>query len=361
MSKVAKIAVLPGDGIGPEIVNAALPVLRCALQQADYQVEYQEALIGGAAIDALSDPYPQQTDAILKVSDAVLLGSVGGYKWQQVAAEMRPEKGLLRMRASLNLYANLRPAIIYQPLLDASPLRADILADSLDVLVVRELTGGIYFGPRGERINDVGQQEAYDTEIYNEGEIRRITQVAIKAAAGRRGKIVSVDKENVLASSRLWRRIVSEEVEKAGNITLQHMYVDNAAMQLVREPSQFDVILTANMFGDILSDLASQLTGSIGMLPSASLGDFGTPGIYEPIHGSAPDIAGKNIANPCATILSCAMLIRHTYGEEAAACRIEQAVEQVLREGYRTADIAAPGQKVLGTREMGQLILQQMG
>ncbi len=355
-----QIAVLAGDGIGPEIIAAALPVLTKALAQAGREVEYQEALIGGAAIDAVGNPYPQQTDAMLKAADAVLLGAVGGHKWDDLPTESRPETGLLKMRASLNLYANLRPAIIYQPLRDASPLRADILGDSLDILLVRELTGGIYFGPRQERINAAGIVEAYDTEIYNEEEIRRIAQVAIKAAKNRSGKIISVDKANVLASSRLWRRIVTDEVAKAGGVSVEHIYVDNAAMQLVRDPHQFDVILTSNMFGDILSDLASMLTGSIGMLPSASLGEEGQPGVYEPIHGSAPDLAGKNMANPCATILSCSMLIRYSYGLEQAAKAIEQAVAKVLSQGYRTADIAAPGERAIGARQMAELILAEI-
>ncbi len=358
---VCNIAVLKGDGIGPEIVTECQKVLEKVCEQENVTINWEEAHIGGEAIDCFGSPYPEETLQICQAADAVLLGAVGGYKWETLPGEQRPEKGLLALRSSLNLYANLRPALVYKPLKAASPLRSDILGDRLDILVVRELTGGIYFGPRGKRVNAQGIEEAYDTEIYNKEEIRRIAKVAMQAALGRSGKIISVDKDNVLESSRLWRQTVKEEAEKVSGITVQNMYVDNAAMQLVRNPGQFDVLLTSNMFGDILSDLASMLTGSIGMLPSASLGEPGKPGVFEPIHGSAPDIAGKGIANPLATILSGAMLLRYTYQLEGAAKRIEKAVETVLENGYRTADLAEAGcNKIVGTVEMGNLVCAQL-
>ena len=359
---VCNIAVLPGDGIGPEIVKIACQVTEAALAAENATVNWEYAHIGGEAIDRCGSAFPAETLKVCQAADAVLLGAVGGYKWEKLPGEQRPEKGLLALRSGLHLYANLRPAIVYAPLKAASPLRADILGDHLDILVVRELTGGIYFGPRGRRINAQGIEEAYDTEVYSKEEIRRITKVAVKAALGRRGKIISVDKDNILETSRLWRQTVEEETAGIAGITVQNMYVDNAAMQLVKNPGQFDVLLTSNLFGDILSDLASMLTGSIGMLPSASLGEKGKPGVFEPIHGSAPDIAGKGIANPLATVLSGAMLLRFTYGMETAAKRIECAVETVLEQGYRTADLAEQGcQNVVGTQEMGRLVCREIG
>lgn len=349
-----RVTVLKGDGIGPEVTDEALKILELAGQKYDFTLECTEALIGGGAIDATGDPLPQETIDRCKAADAVLLGAVGGPKWDHLAGQQRPEKGLLRIRETLGLFANLRPAIVYAPLRSASPLKDEILGDGLDILIVRELTGGIYFGKRGRR-GEPGSQEAFDTEAYAEYEIRRVGQAAFEFARKRGKRLCSVDKANVLDTSRLWREIMVDIGKGYPDVELSHMYVDNAAMQLVRHPRQFDTIVTSNMFGDILSDEASQITGSIGMLPSASLA-AGTFGLYEPVHGSAPDIAGQNIANPMAAILSAAMMLRYSFGQMAAAAAIEEAVNQVLAAGLRTGDIAYGGEKPVGTKEMGQAI-----
>lgn len=346
------VTLLRGDGIGPEVIGATLDVLKAIEKRFGFALTYQDALLGGVAIDAMGSPLPQATIDMCKQSDAVLLGAVGGPKWDTLPGNQRPEKGLLGIRAALGLFANLRPAIIYRSLRHASPLKDEILGDSLDMLVVRELTGGIYFGERG-RLEKDGQLAAYDTEMYTIAEIERIARVAFESAQKRNKRLCSVDKANVLESSRLWRETVIRLSDEYPDVTLSHMYVDNAAMQLVRDPKQFDVILTSNIFGDILSDEASQITGSIGMLPSASLsGD--SLGLYEPIHGSAPDIAGKNIANPLACILSAAMMLRYSLGESDAADAIERAVNTVLDAGHRTVDLDRDG--TIGTKEMGELV-----
>ncbi len=353
--KTYTITLLRGDGIGPEIVAEAVRVLDAAGKKFDFALQYTDALLGGCAIDAAGTPLPQETvDACLK-ADAVLLGAVGGYKWDTLPGGQRPEAGLLGIRAALGLFANLRPAKIYGPLKNACPLKEDIIGDSMDVMVVRELTGGIYFGERGRRTVD-GVPTAFDTEQYTVPEIERIARVAFDAARKRVHKVHSIDKANVLESSRLWRETVNRIAAEYPDVEINHMYVDNAAMQLVRNPKQFDVILTSNIFGDILSDEASQIAGSIGMLASASLGT-GSRGLYEPIHGSAPDIAGQNAANPLATILSAAMLLRYSLDETAAADAIEAAVEKVLDEGYRTADIYTDGCRRVGTKEMGDAVV----
>jgi len=350
-----KIAVLPGDGIGPEIVRQAVKVLQ-RLARDGLKIEMEEAPIGGAGYDAAQDPLPRNTLALAKASDAVLLGAVGGPKYDKLPRPMRPEQGLLRIRKELGLFANLRPALLYEELANASSLKTEIVA-GLDIMILRELTGDIYFGqPRGTRKTDNGEREGFDTMKYSESEIRRIAQVGFVIARKRGRKLCSVDKANVLDTSILWREVVIEVAKDYPDVELSHMYVDNAAMQLVRAPKQFDVILTGNMFGDILSDEASMLTGSIGMLPSASL-NAANKGLYEPIHGSAPDIAGRDVANPLATILSTAMMMRYTFGEEAAAARIESAVKRVLRQGLRTADIHEAGMKKVGTEEMGEAVV----
>ncbi len=346
-----KICVLPGDGIGPEIVAQALRVLRAL----DLKLETEEALLGGCAVDATGSPYPEATQKLAQQADAVLLGAVGGPQWDSNPREQRPERGLLGIRKHLNLFANLRPAVLYDELANASTLKPEVVA-GLDILIIRELTGDIYFGqPRGIEVRD-GQRVGTNTMVYSESEIRRIARVAFAAARKRRGKLCSVDKMNVLECTQLWRDVVIETAKEFADVELSHMLVDNAAMQLVRNPKQFDVMVTGNMFGDILSDEASMLTGSIGMLPSASL-DENNKGLYEPCHGSAPDIAGKGIANPLATILSAAMMLRYTFGDEPAAIRIEQAVKKVLASGFRTGDIYEPGMKKVGTREMGDAVL----
>jgi 3-isopropylmalate dehydrogenase len=346
-----KICVLPGDGIGPEIVAQALRVLRAL----DLKLETEEALLGGCAVDATGSPYPEATQKLAQQADAVLLGAVGGPQWDSHPREQRPERGLLGIRKHLNLFANLRPAVLYDELANASTLKPEVVA-GLDILIIRELTGDIYFGqPRGIEVRD-GQRVGTNTMVYSESEIRRIARVAFAAARKRRGKLCSVDKMNVLECTQLWRDVVIETAKEFADVELSHMLVDNAAMQLVRNPKQFDVMVTGNMFGDILSDEASMLTGSIGMLPSASL-DENNKGLYEPSHGSAPDIAGKGIANPLATILSAAMMLRYTFGDEPAAVRIEQAVKKVLASGFRTGDIYEPGMKKVGTREMGDAVL----
>lgn len=351
-----QIACIAGDGIGPEVSACAIDVLQAVASKYRFSVELTPVLMGGCAIDATGVPLPQETIDICKKSDAVLLGAVGGWKWDTLPGHLRPEAGLLGIRAALGLYANLRPAIVWEPLKHASPLKSDVLGDSLDVLVVRELTGGIYFGERGRGKDENGLDYGYDTEKYNSQEVQRIAHVAFKAAMVRGKKLCSVDKANVLESSRFWREQILEVAKEYPEVELSHMYVDNAAMQLIRNPRQFDVIVTSNIFGDILSDEASMLTGSIGMLPSASFSGSGC-GLYEPIHGSAPDIAGQNIANPLATILSVAMMLRYSLNQPTAADSIEIAVGKVLAQGLRTKDIASHGEKTLGTKEMGQAVI----
>jgi len=347
-----KIAVLAGDGIGPEITVQAVRVIEAL----GLGISMAEGAVGGAGYDAAGDPLPAATLALCEASDAILFGAVGGPKYDNLPRAMRPEQGLLRLRKHFDLYANLRPAIVYPELAHASSLKAEVVA-GLDLLILRELTSDIYFGqPRGVRINEAGEREGFDTMRYTESEIRRIAKTAFEAARKRSRRVCSVDKANVLETTQLWRDVVIEVHEDYADIELSHMYVDNAAMQLVRNPKQFDVIVTGNMFGDILSDEASMLTGSIGMLPSASL-NAESFGMYEPIHGSAPDITGRGIANPLATILSAAMLLRYSLGEEAAAGRIETAVRKVLAQGYRTADITEPGCRQVGTVAMGDAVL----
>ena len=349
----AKIVTLPGDGIGVEVVAEGVKVLQAIADRYDHRFTFEDALIGGRAIDVTGSPLPDETLEACRQSDAVLLGAVGGPRWSDPTAQVRPEQGLLGLRQGLALHANLRPVRPNPALLGASPLRPERLA-GVDLLVVRELTGGIYFGPRQEATGD--EQTAFDTMVYSAGEVRRIAHTAFRLALQRRGRVTSVDKANVLAASRLWRRVVTEVAEEYPGVVLEHTLVDAAAMHLLRRPSDFDVILTANMFGDILTDEASMLTGSMGMLPSASLG-AGRVGVYEPIHGSAPDIVGQGIANPLATILSTAMLLRHSLELEQEAQAVELAVETVLALGYRTPDIAGPDTRKVGTGRMGELVV----
>ncbi len=350
-----KVTLLRGDGIGPEIVGEAVKVLDAAGKKYGFAVEYTDALMGGCAIDATGVPLPQETIDKCLASDAVLLGAVGGWKWDTLPGNLRPEAGLLGIRGALGLFANLRPAKIYGPLKGACPLRPDIIGDSMDIMVVRELTGGIYFGKRGRETVD-GVEAAYDTEYYTVKEVERIARIAFESARKRGKKVHNIDKANVLESSRLWRETVLRVAKEYPDVELQHLYVDNAAMQLVRNPKQFDVMLCSNIFGDILSDEASQVAGSIGMLASASLGE-GKRGLYEPIHGSAPDIAGQGIANPLATILSVAMMLRYSMDETAAADAIEKAVEKVLDDDLRTPDIYTEGCRKVGTVEMGDAVV----
>ena len=352
------IAVIPGDGIGPDIVEQAVKVMHKVGDKFGHTFTTKTVLAGGAAIDATGGCLPQETIDVCKASDAVLLGAVGGPKWDNLPGGERPERALLGIRKELGLFANIRPAVIFEELADASPLKAEILSGGLDIVVVRELTGGIYFGERGTKETDMGPA-AYDVEMYSEGEVRRIAKVAFDMAMKRNKKVTSVDKANVLDSSRLWRRVVEEVSKDYPEVTLNHMYVDNAAMQLVRNPRQFDVIVTSNIFGDILSDEASQITGSIGMLPSASLAE-GNFGMYEPIHGSAPDIAGQDKANPTATILSIGMMLRYTFGLGAEADAIDAAVKAVLAKGYRTPDLYTGEGTLVGTAEMGRLISEEI-
>ena len=355
-----KIAVVPGDGIGPEVVGEAIKVMDAVAEKFGHHFEYQNVLAGGAAIDKYGECLPDVTLDTCKKSDAVILGAVGGPKWDHVPGPQRPEKALLGLRKGLGLYANLRPAMIFEELADASPLKPSLLQGGLNILIVRELTGGIYFGERATRTAEDGSVYAYDIEKYSDYEIRRIAKTAFEMASKRSGHVTSVDKSNVLDSSRLWRKTVMEVAADYPDVQLDHMYVDNASMQLIRDPKHFDVIVTSNMFGDILSDEASQITGSIGMLPSASLAD-GNFGMYEPVHGSAPDIAGTNKANPIATILSAAMMLRYTFGLGAEADAIESAVKQFLKDGYRTPDIAAGSQDAVGTTEAGDRIAAYIG
>jgi len=351
------IAVLPGDGVGPEVVAEAVKVLRALRLKG---LELEQAPVGGAAYDSVKDPIPAATLALAKKADAVLFGAVGGPGYDTLPREKRPEQALLTLRKELDLFANLRPASLYPELAEASTLRPEVVA-GLDILIVRELTGDIYFGqPRGIRKLESGAREGFDTMRYSEPEIRRIAHTGFRAALKRHRKLCSVDKANVLETSQLWREVVSAVAGEYSGVELTHMYVDNAAMQLLKNPKQFDVIVTGNMFGDILSDEASMLTGSIGMLPSASLDGEGK-GLYEPIHGSAPDIAGKNLANPLATVLSAAMMLRYSLNEDAAAARIEGAVRKVLSQGYRTADIFRAGARKVGTREMGDAVVSALG
>ena len=350
-----KIAVLAGDGIGPEIVAEAVKVLN-AFKQDGLDIELEYGLICGAAYDETGSPLPDETLQMAKQADAILLGAVGGYKWESLDISVRPEKGLLGIRSQLNLFANLRPALLYPQLADASTLKPEVVA-GLDLMIVRELTGGIYFGqPRGIRTLENGEKEGYNTLVYRESEINRIGRVAFDIARKRQSRVCSVDKANVLECTELWRETMTSLSKDYADVELSHMYVDNAAMQLVRAPKQFDVMVTTNMFGDILSDCASMLTGSIGMLPSASLDENGK-GMYEPIHGSAPDIAGQNIANPLATILSAAMMLRYTLDQPAFADRIEKAVSKVLDQGLRTADIFSAGTTRVTTAEMGDAVV----
>lgn len=350
------IVVLAGDGIGPEIVGEAVKVLAAVNEKFGLGITWENQLLGGAAIDAHGVPLPDVTLEAARKADAVLLGAVGGPKWDTIERSIRPERGLLKIRSELNLFANLRPAILYPQLASASSLKPEIVA-GLDILIVRELTGGIYFGqPRGVRTLENGERQGFNTDVYSESEICRIAHVAFQLARQRGKKVLSVDKANVLEVTELWKEITTEVGKEYPDVQLSHMYVDNAAMQLVRAPKQFDVIVTGNLFGDILSDEAAMLTGSIGMLPSASL-DQNKKGMYEPCHGSAPDIAGKGVANPLATILSVAMLLRYSFNAEAAAKCIEEAVGRVLDQGLRTPDIYTEGTKKVGTKEMGEAVV----
>ena len=360
-----KILLLPGDGIGPEVAAEAEKVLSAL----DCGIEFERALVGGAAIDDVGEPLPQATLSLAKSADAVLLGAVGAPQYDSLPPPQRPERGLLGLRLGLGLFANLRPAICHPSLADASPLKRE-LVEGLDILIVRELTGGIYFGePRGifpsEHEGGGGGRVGVNTLRYSEDEIARVARVAFESARRRRRNLCSVDKANVLESSILWREVVSRIADDYSDVSLWHLYVDNAAMQLARDPRQFDVVLAGNLFGDILSDEAATLTGSIGMLPSASLGESGGGGIFEPVHGSAPDIAGKNSANPLAMILSAAMMMRHSFSDEQNALRIESAVSAVLDDGFRTPDIASEGggggdQKIVGAREMGDAVVTHL-
>ena len=350
-----KILILPGDYIGPEILGEAVKVLE-VLKAGGEKLSWTFGHLGGAAYDAEGHPYPPSTQKAAREADAILLGAVGGPKYDELPRELRPERGLLGIRKDLELFANLRPARVFEELADSSSLKREFIA-GLDILILRELTGDIYFGqPRGRRKNAEGQDEGFDTMHYSRPEVERIARVAFEAARKRNRRVCSVDKENVLDTSRLWREVVIDVATNYPDVELTHMYVDNAAMQLVKRPKQFDVMVTGNIFGDILSDEASMLAGSIGMLPSASL-DANNKGMYEPIHGSAPDIAGQNKANPLATILSVAMMFKYTFNRADLSDRIEAAVKKVLQQGCRTGDIAMPGEKIIGTREMGDAVV----
>jgi len=354
-----QIALLPGDGIGPEIIQVAVEVLKLVGEQLNIGFAFQEALIGGAAIDATGEPLPEKTLEICRNSDAVLLAAIGGYKWDNLPRHQRPETGLLGLRAGLGLFANLRPAKILPQLIDASSLKREVV-EGVDIMVVRELTGGIYFGqPKGIFATETGEKRGVNTMAYTESEIDRIGRVAFETAQKRRHKLCSVDKVNVLEVSQLWRDRITALAPEYPDVELTHMYVDNAAMQLVRNPKQFDTIVTGNLFGDILSDEAAMLTGSIGMLPSASLGASGA-GVYEPVHGSAPDIAGQDKANPLAQVLSAAMMLRYGLDQPEAADRIEQAVLRVLDRGDRTGDIMSSGMNLLGCQAMGKALIEEL-
>jgi 3-isopropylmalate dehydrogenase len=358
MTKQHRITLLPGDGIGAEIISVAVKVLNAIASKYDFRLIFTEALIGGAAIDQTGEPLPEATLTACRQSDAVLLAAIGGYKWDNLPRHQRPETGLLGMRAGLGLFANLRPATILPQLIDASSLKPEIV-EGVDIMVVRELTGGIYFGqPKGIFTTETGEQRGVNTMAYSVSEIDRIAKVGFETAQKRSGKLCSVDKANVLDVSQLWRDRVIAMSKDYPDVELSHLYVDNAAMQLVRAPKQFDTIVTGNLFGDILSDAAAMLTGSIGMLPSASLGAAGTPGVFEPVHGSAPDIAGQDKANPLAQVLSAAMMLRYGLNEPEAATEIETVVNQALDQGYRTGDIMSPGMKAVGCQEMGEILLK---
>jgi len=359
MTQPYRITLLPGDGIGPEIMAVAVDVLKVIGQQLDLSFEFREALMGGAAIDAKGEPLPAETLDLCKNSDAVLLAAIGGYKWDALPRHLRPETGLLGLRAGLGLFANLRPAKILPQLVDASSLKREIV-EGVDILVVRELTGGIYFGqPKGIFATETGEKRGVNTMAYTESEINRIGRVGFETAQKRGKKLCSVDKANVLEVSQLWRDRITALATEYPDVELSHMYVDNAAMQLLRYPRQFDTIVTSNLFGDILSDAAAMLTGSIGMLPSASLGASG-PGVFEPVHGSAPDIAGQDKANPLAQVLSAAMMLRYSLHQPTAADRLEQAVNTVLDQGNRTGDIMSEGMTLLGCRAMGEALMQAL-
>lgn len=356
MTQQYRITLLPGDGIGPEITTVAVDVLKTIGQQFDLEFAFTEALIGGAAIDATGEPLPQKTLDICRASDAVLFAAIGGYKWDNLPREQRPETGLLGLRAGLGLFANLRPATILPQLIDASTLKREVV-EGVDIMVVRELTGGIYFGkPKGTVTLETGEKRGFNTMVYDESEVDRIAKVAFDIAQKRNHRLCSVDKANVLDVSQLWRDRLNLMAENYPDVELSHLYVDNAAMQLIRAPKQFDTIVTGNLFGDILSDAAAMLTGSIGMLPSASLGADG-PGVYEPVHGSAPDIAGQDKANPLAMVLSAAMMLRYSLDQPEAATKIEQAVQTVLDQGYRTGDIMSEGMTAVGCQAMGEKLL----
>lgn len=357
--KTYSVTVLPGDGIGPEVISVAKNVLTLAASYEGVQFRFQEMPVGGSALDSVGVPLPEETLSVARRSDAVLLGAIGGYKWDNNEKHLKPETGLLQLRAGLGVFANLRPAVVLPQLVDSSTLKKEV-ADGVDIMVVRELTGGIYFGePRGFGTNKNGEEIGFNTELYAISEIDRIARIGFETARKRHGKLCSVDKANVLEASMLWRKRVSLLASEYPDVELSHMYVDNAAMQLVRNPKQFDTIVTNNIFGDILSDEASMITGSIGMLPSASLSSSG-PGLFEPIHGSAPDIAGQDKANPLATVLSAAMLLRYGLGEEIAAKRIENAVLETLTKGFRTGDIYSPGTVLVGCKKMGEEVLKSV-
>ncbi|MGK7938799.1 MAG: 3-isopropylmalate dehydrogenase [Crocosphaera sp.] len=357
MTRQYRITLLPGDGIGPEILAVTVDILKLVGTQLDIDFQFQKGLIGGAAIDETGKPLPDETLKMCRSSDAVLLAAIGGYKWDNLPRQQRPETGLLAIRAGLNLFANLRPATILPQLVDASSLKPEIVT-GVDIMVVRELTGGIYFGePKGIFETETKEKRGVNTMAYTESEIDRIAKVAFETAQKRQGKLCSVDKANVLDVSQLWRDRVTLMGETYPDVELSHLYVDNAAMQLVRAPKQFDTIVTGNLFGDILSDAAAMLTGSIGMLPSASLG-LEKPGLFEPVHGSAPDIAGEDKANPLAQVLSAAMMLRYGLNEPKAASRLEKAVLEALGQGYRTGDIMSPGMKAVGCKEMGAVLLR---
>ncbi len=348
------IALIPGDGIGPEVIEQTILVLEKISKKFGHTFSFREVLAGGCAIEAKGKPLPEESLEVCKNSDSVLLGAVGGPDWDNLRGDLRPERAILGLRKELELYANIRPAILHDVLKDASPLKPDIVAGGIDICVVRELTGGIYFGAQGRSEGELGK-EAYDTERYSEGEVERIARTAFEIATKRNKKVTSVDKANVLESSRLWRSVMTEVAKDYPEVSLEHPLVDNAATQLIRDPKQFDVLVTTNMFGDILSDEASMITGSIGMLPSASLGKTKL-GLYEPIHGSAPDIVGQDIANPIAIILSTAMMLRYSFSLNEEAKAIEQAVTTVLEQNYRTPDIMSQRMRVVGTKKMGRLI-----
>jgi 3-isopropylmalate dehydrogenase len=359
MSQTYRITLLPGDGIGPEIMAVAVDVLKVVAKQEHLNFEFQEALIGGAAIDAVGEPLPTATLDACKQSDAVLLAAIGGYKWDNNPRPLRPETGLLGLRAGLDLFANLRPAVILPQLIDASTLKREVV-EGVDIMVVRELTGGVYFGePKGIFTTETGEKRGVNTMAYTESEIDRIAKVGFETAQKRNKRLCSVDKANVLDVSQLWRDRVTAMAKDYPDVELTHLYVDNAAMQLVRAPKQFDTIVTSNLFGDILSDAAAMLTGSIGMLPSASLGASGL-GVFEPVHGSAPDIAGQDKANPLAQVLSAAMMLRYGLNQPVAADKIEQAVLKVLDLGYRTGDIMSSGMTAVGCRAMGQVLIDAL-